>query len=203
MSPMRIIMFNIEDISLRAKGLKPGVVTPEEVAFARSILQSRDGDIPGAIIIVGLCGISEDAPLLERYLFGEENNIYVEYSLKALCRYLQLTDRYRSLLREWMQMKNDDGWRRMPAIHLADEYFHGFEDPELGRYFIDCLCDLQDDDRLSIRNVLVDILGMRSQLKDPFGLQLNDWDEETTVVVTAAAKKFGYHGWAPPHAQDS
>lgn len=195
MNPIKSANFDIQDICLRAKGLEPGVVTLEEVEFARSILCSRTGDIPGAIIIVGLCGDPGDAQLLESYLHGDDNNIYVEYSLKALCRYLRLTDRYRPLLSEWMQMKDDEGYRRMAAIHLAKEYFSGFEDRELGRYLIDVLCDLEDSCRSFVRDVFVDILNMRNQLKDPFGLKFDEWDEETTLILKAAAQKFGHRSW--------
>jgi hypothetical protein len=199
MNPIKSANFDIQDICLRAKGLEPGVVTLEEVEFARSILRSRIGDIPGAIIVVGLCGETGDAPLLEAYLHGDDNNIYVEYSLKALCRYLRLTDRYRPLLREWMQMKDDEGYRRMASIHLAKEYFSGFEDHELGCYLIDALCDLDDSCRSSVRDVFVDIFNMRSQLKDPFGLKFDDWDEETTLILKAAAQKFGHRNWKISH----
>ncbi|MBD8654007.1 hypothetical protein IFT66_23285 [Rhizobium sp. CFBP 13726] len=197
--PIKSATFDVQDICLRAKGLEPGVVTPEEVEFARSILRSRTGDIPGAVIVVGLCGETVDAPLLEAFLHGDDNNVYVEYSLKALCRYLRLTDRYRPLLREWMQMKDDEGYRRMAAINLAKEYFSGFEDRELGRYLIDVLCDLEDSCRSSVRHVFVGILKMQNQLTDPFGLRFEEWDEETTLIVNAAAQKFGYHDWKISH----
>ena len=124
---------SVANIANRANGLEPGPISPEEVELARNILRGRDGGVVDAIHIVGLCGGASDAPLLEAYLQGEENNVYAEYALKALCRYLGLVERYRPLLRQWMKNK-DDGFRRMPAIHLANEYFRDFEDKELGRY---------------------------------------------------------------------
>jgi hypothetical protein len=155
----------------------------------------------GAIQIVGFCGESRDAPLLESYLHGDGNNVYVEYALKGLCRYLRLVERYRPLLRQWKQMKDEEGFRRLTANQLAKEYFPGFEDPALGRYLIDVLCDLRDDCRGAVRSVFVELLGMRNQLKDPFGLKFDEWDEETTLIVKAAAAKFDYPGWAISHGQ--
>lgn len=199
MPPINSRNFDIQDIGLRAKGLEPGSVADEEVDFARSVLRSREGDVCGAIQIVGLCGKIGDATLLEAYLHGDDNNLYAEYALKALCRYVRLIDRYRPLLRQWMQMKDDEGSRRMAAIHLASEYFSGFEDQELGRYLIDVLCNLEDRLRGSVRDVLVDILKMRNQLNDPFGLKFEEWDEETALIVKAAAERFEYPSWKISH----
>lgn len=196
--------FDIKNISLRAKGLVEGIVTPEEVEFARSILRRRDdrnGGIVFSIGVVGLCGNAADAPLLESYLHGDHNNVHAEWALKALCRFLRLTDRYRPLLRQWMQMRDDEGCRRIGAIHLAPEYFSDFEDAELGRYLIDVLCDFNDRCRGSVRSVFIDILHLSNQLEDPFGLEFDDWDEETTLIVEAAAMKFGYHDWKISHGR--
>jgi hypothetical protein len=60
--------FAIQDIVLRAEGLEPGEVLPEEVEFARNILSNRKGDIVAAILVVGLCGNAGDASLLEDFL---------------------------------------------------------------------------------------------------------------------------------------
>ncbi|ASP35491.1 hypothetical protein [Labrenzia sp. VG12] len=184
--------FDIEQICLRAKGLEPGPVAPEEVEFARNLLRGREGDIVGAIYVVGLSGNKGDAALLESYLHGDENNIYAEYALKALCCYLGLVDRYRPLLRLWMQETELDGDRRMAAIQLAAEYFAGFEDNELGRYLVDVLCNLEDSCRRSVRSVFVNILDLTNQLEDPYGTAFDDWDEDTTLIVQTAAQKFGY-----------
>ena len=186
-----MISTNVNDIALRAKGLKEGPVAPEEVELARDILRRRGEGIIDAIYIVGLCGDSGDSKLLEAYLQGDENNLYAEYALKALCRYLGLIDRYRALLSQWMQDKGD-GFRRMAAIFLAKEYFRNFEDNELGQYLIDVLCDMEDGCRREVRSAFVEIFEMRGQVNDPFGLYFDDWDEETTMIVKVAAKAFGH-----------
>ncbi|WP_157949020.1 hypothetical protein [Neorhizobium huautlense] len=184
---------SVANIANRAKGLESGPISPEEVELARNILRGRDGGVVDAIQIVGLCGGASDAPLLEAYLHGEENNVYAEYAIKALCRYLGLVERYRPLLRQWMKNK-DDGFRRMPAIHLAKEYFRDFEDKELGRYLIDVLCDMEDGCRSAVRGAFVDIFKLKDRLGDPFGLYFDDWDKDTTLIVNVAASEFGHPG---------
>ncbi|WP_455272825.1 hypothetical protein [Rhizobium herbae] len=191
-------MFDIHEISLRAKGLEPGAVLPAEVEFARAILRDCGDGIVHAISIVALCGEPEDAPLLEVYLHQRS---YFEFSRKALCRHLQLVDRYRPLLRFWMQLEDLDDYRRMPALHLMKEYFAGFEDNELGRYLVDALCDFRDPDRSSIRSGFVDMLHLRKQLDDPFGLKSDEWTDDTTVIVNAAAAKFDYTDWKIIHGE--
>ena len=180
---------SIANITLRAKGLEDGPVTDQEVESARQVLRQRGEGIIDAIHIIGLCGGADDRPLLETYLQGDENDVLAEYALKALCRYLQLTDRYRPLLRGWMKDKNDE-FRRLSAIHLAKEYFHNFEDDELGQYLIDVLCDLDDSCRTAVQGAFVAILNMKKELADPYGLQFKDWDADTTLIVKAAAARF-------------
>ena len=182
-------MIDVSNVALRAKGLEPGNVAPEEVEFARNILRRRDQGIIAAIQVVGLCGDVADASLLEGYLHGTENDLYAEWSIKALCRYLKLIDRYRPLLRQWMQGEWDR-FRRMAAIHLGKEYFRDYEDRELGRYLVSVLCDLEDECRGAVRDTFVDIFQLGAQLSDPFGLDFGDWDEDTTLIVSVAAAKF-------------
>jgi hypothetical protein len=69
---------NLATVALRAKGLEPGRVTPEEIEEARHVLQVRDEGVIDAIHIVGLCGSADDAALLENYLEGDQNNLYAE-----------------------------------------------------------------------------------------------------------------------------
>jgi hypothetical protein len=191
----------IDDIALRAKGVRPGPVLEIEVETARDILQKRSADAIAAIYIVGLCGRPDDAPLLEGYLHDSLNDQYAEYALKALCRYLGLIDRYRPLVREWIKGRDDR--RRMPAIHLAKEYFQDFVDQELGCYLIDVLCDLEDDCRGAVRDSLVDIFNLRGHLNDPWGLNDSDWDQDTTLIVNVASAWFGHPGPTIRHQQPS
>ncbi|MDF1631487.1 hypothetical protein [Mycoplana sp. MJR14] len=181
---------DLANVALRAKGLDPGPVTPEEVEFAREILRQRENGIIDAIHVLGLCGTVTDASLLETYLHGEKNNLYAEYALKALCRYLALTDKYRPLLRAWVQEKSDS-FRRMAAIHLAKEYFRDYHDNELGCYLVSVLCDMKDDCRGAVRYAFVEIFDLRAKLDDPFGLNFDDWDEDLTLIVSVAATEFG------------
>lgn len=201
MSPTDQQSFDLDEIVLRAKNLKQGTVSPAELEFARKALQSREGSIVAAIWIVGLCGSENDAPILERYLHGEHNSVYVEYSLRVLCRYLRLTENYRPLLRNWMRMKTDEGVRRLTAISLAPEYFRDFDDPDLGRYLVDVLCDLQDDCRRAVRDALVTMLGMSNEVNLLPGLAFDEWDEETTSIVQAALLRFDYAGWKISHGR--
>lgn len=181
----------IEKVVLRAKGIEPGPVLEAEVELARNILRKKGAGALEAIFVVGLCGTAEDAPLLEMYLHGEGNNLYAEYAIKALCRYLGMTDQYRPLLRQWITNR-DDAFRRIAAIHLAKEYFRGYVDNALGRYLIDVLCDLEDNCRHAARSSLTDILNVRDRLNDPFGLVFADWDDDATLIVEVAAAQFGY-----------
>jgi hypothetical protein len=90
-------------------------------------------------------------------------------------------------------MRNrDDGLRRLPAIHLAKEYFRDYVDNDLGRYLIDVLCDLEDGCRHAARSSLADILNVRHRLNDPFGLDFVDWDDDATLIVEVAAAQFEY-----------
>lgn len=59
-----------------------------------------------------------------------------------------------------------------------------------------------DNCRGAVRNVFVDVLDLRKQLKDPFGLDFEEWDDETTFIVELAAKKFNYKGWRIKHSSN-
>ena len=188
---MSSFSFDLVRIGNRAKGLEPGVVRPEEVEYARKLLRERSGDIYAALYVVGLCGGKDDAPLIEQYLYGSENNVYVEVSLKALCRYLGLIDNYRGLVRELIFNPPDEtGFRRMAAIHLADKYFENFQDDELGCELVRILCDLEDPHRSSTRDALVAILGLSHELNDPHGLSFDERDDDATLILKRACERF-------------
>ncbi|EUB98377.1 hypothetical protein PMI07_004658 [Rhizobium sp. CF080] len=185
------MIYDIRSISDRAKGVAPGAVTPDEIEFARNILRTRSGDIYTAIYVVGLLGNKRDGKLVESFIFGDENNLYAEVALKALCRYMGLIEQYRSVLRQLViQPPDESGMRRMTAIHLMKEYFQDYKDNELGCYLVKILCDLDDRHRLSARDALADILDLRSSLKDPHGLEFDEWDEDTSLLVKAAKNAF-------------
>lgn len=181
---------DIEDVARRAKGLKVGKVLPEEVEFAREILRNRKGGIFEAIWVVGLCGTKGDAALLSLYLQGEENTQYAEYALKALCRYLGLIDLYRTLVRDWMHDKSDHT-RRTGAIFLTKEYFVNYRDNELGCYLVQSLCDYQDDCRHVLRGALTELFDLEGRLNDPYPHNLDEWDEDMSLIVSVAAAEFG------------
>lgn len=185
---------DLKDIADKAKGLKPGAVTPNEVDLARRALSTRNGNIIAAIHIVGLCGQAKDAALLEFFLEGAQNNQYVEYAAKALCRYLGLIAAYRPLIKSWMMLPNgQDDARRMTGIFLAKEYLTDFEDDEFGRRLIDILCDFNDGHRGAARDALVDVLDLKGRLADPFGLEFSDWDDDTNLVFHQAVKRFRHN----------
>jgi len=185
------IKADLKDIADRAKGLKPGIVTPDEVELARQALRTRNGKIIAAIHIVGLCGQPKDAVLLESFLEGAQNNQFVEYASKALCRYLGLIAAYRPLIKSWVMLRNgQDDARRMTGIFLAKEYLTDFEDDEFGRRLIDILCDLNDGHRGATRDALADVLDLKGKLADPFGPEFSDWDDDTNLVFQQAVKLF-------------
>ncbi|RWM20823.1 MAG: hypothetical protein EOR73_13580 [Mesorhizobium sp.] len=109
--------------------------------------------------------------LIESYLHGPERDVQGETALTALCRYLRLIDRYRSLIRELIMSPTDIGWSnsRMAAIHLAPIYLNGFRDDELGCQLVTIFCDPDDPEQLSARGALIEIFVLRSELRDPFG----------------------------------
>lgn len=182
---------SIRNIANRAKGLAPGEVTPWEIDVARNILANRSGDIYAALQVVGLLGRESDEDLIKRFLSGVENNRYAEAALKALCRYLGLVAKYRPLLKSLvMNPPTDNGVRRMTALSLMKEYFEDYRDDELGCYLVKILFDVDDPHRRSARDSLVDILKVRSLLKDERGLDLNDWDEDMDLLVDVARRKF-------------
>ncbi|MER9107380.1 hypothetical protein NKH95_26000 [Mesorhizobium sp. M0848] len=184
---------NIDDIRNRAQGVAEGQVTAAELEFARSILMKRRGDVSSALHIVGMCGSVSDAVLIESYLYGPERDVHGETALKALCRDLRLVDRYRPLLRELIMSPTDVGWTnsRMAAIQLAPNYLRGFRDDELGCQLVTILCDPSDPDQPSARFALVEILALRSELRDPFGLHVEDGDMDAGYIITLARERFG------------
>jgi hypothetical protein len=183
--------YDIRSIGDRAKGVAAGAVTPEELDFARSILRNRSGDIYTALHVVGLLGNKEDGKLVETFVHGEENNVYAEAALKALCRYMGLIDRYRPMLRQLViDPPEGTGTRRLAAIHLMKKYFQDYKDNELGCHLASIVCDLTDRHRQSARDALADILNLRSSLKDPHGLGFGDWDDDMTLLVDAATIAF-------------
>ncbi|RUV56015.1 hypothetical protein EOA85_19900 [Mesorhizobium sp. M5C.F.Ca.IN.020.29.1.1] len=184
---------DIDDIRNRAQGVAKGRVTAEELEFARSILLERRGDVGSALYIVGWCGSVSDAVLIESYLYGPERDLHGETALKALCRYLRLIDRYRPLLRELIMSPTDVGWTnsRMAAIQLAPNYLSGFQDDELGCQLVSILCDPNDPEQPSARAALVEILALRSELRDPFGLHEENGDMDAGYIVKLACQRFG------------
>jgi hypothetical protein len=187
------IAMDIDDIRDRAQGVAEGQVTAEELDFARSILLKRQGDVSSALHIVGMCGSVSDAVLIESYLHGPERDVHGETALKALCRGLRLVDRYRPLLRDLVMSPTDVAFRnsRMAAIQLAPNYLKGFRDDELGCQLVTILCDTSDPDQPSARFALIDILSLRGELRDPFGLHVDEGDMDAGYIVRLARHRFG------------
>lgn len=187
---------NISDIRKRAQGVKAGTVSSHELDYARGILRAHRGNINSALYVVGLCGAADDALLIEPYLHGPERDVHGETALKALVRYLGLVDRYRPLLRKLIMAPTDLGWMnsRMSAIHLAKDYFKDFRDDELGCELVAIFCNPSDQDQPSARGTLVDILGIRDELGDPFGLELEAGDADAGYIVKMARQRFNCHG---------
>ncbi|MER9266489.1 hypothetical protein NKI63_18270 [Mesorhizobium sp. M0410] len=184
---------DIDDIRNRAQGVAKGGVTAEELEFARAILLKRRGDVGSALYIVGLCGSVSDAALIESYLHGPERDVQGETALTALCRYLRLIDRFRSLIRELIMSPTDIGWSnsRMAAIHLAPIYLNGFRDDELGCQLVAIFCDPDDPEQLSARAALIEILALRSELRDPFGLHVENGDMDAGYIIKLVRQRFG------------
>jgi hypothetical protein len=187
---------NIADIRKRAQGVVAGGVSALEVDYARGILRTHRGDIGSALYVAGLCGTADDAELIEPYLRGPERDVYGEIALKALFRYLGLVDRYRSLVRKLIMSPTDLGWRnsRMSALHLASDYFKGFRDDEVGCELVAMFCNPSDQDQSSARYALVSILGIKEDLRDPFGLELESGDMDAGYIVKIARQRFHCDG---------
>ncbi|MGN7770159.1 hypothetical protein [Phyllobacterium sp. 22552] len=183
---------NVDDIRNRAQGVKPGAVSPDEVEFARQILRGRHGELGAALYIVGYCGSIADVPLIESYIQGEERNVYGELALKALCRFLNLIDLYRADIRRLVMSDSDIGFRnsRKAAIDLAQDYLGSFKDDEFGCRLVDIYCDLSDANRCSARDALIQILSIRSLLRNPFLLPGEVLDEDAETIVSMAQKMF-------------
>lgn len=73
---------NPDEIKDRAQGLKAGRVRAEEVEHARRVLISCKGDVTATLYIVGLCGSTDDAALIEPYLLPEKSGEYGDLALK-------------------------------------------------------------------------------------------------------------------------
>lgn len=188
---------NLQDICSRAQGVVEGDVTDEEVEYARGILRERAGDISAALYVVGYCGSSSDAALLESYVSGPEKDVLGGLAFTALCRYLGLIGRYRLQIRNLIMSPTDIGFTqsRMTAIHLAVDYFRSASDNQLGCRLVDIYCDPEDDCCRSARSSLVAILGLRDDLKYPFGLRLNVEDSalndpDRGYIVSTARHRF-------------
>ncbi|WAX97452.1 hypothetical protein N7E70_011630 [Aminobacter sp. NyZ550] len=187
---------SIGDNRKRAQGVKAGTVSSLELDCARGILRAHGGDINSALYVVGLCAAADDALLIEPYLRGPARDVHGETALKALVRYLGLADRYRPLLRKLIMSPTDLGWMnsRMSAIHLAKDYFKDFRDDELGCELVAIFCNPSDQGQPSARGTLVDILGIRDELGDPFGLELEAGDTDAGYIVKMARQRFNCHG---------
>ncbi|MQW90085.1 hypothetical protein [Sinorhizobium saheli] len=188
-------MSKIVDLSAicdRAQGVAEGTVSPAEVELAREVLRKGSGDIASALYIVGFCGNSSDAELVENYMHGADRHVHGELALKALCRYLGLIERYRSLVRELILSDRDLGWSgsRMAPIHLADVYLAKFQDNEVGCRLLNIFCDFANASQPAARSVLVKILNLRQALSDPFGLDSEEWNADADVILSAAKKRF-------------
>ncbi|MBX4907044.1 MULTISPECIES: hypothetical protein [Rhizobium] len=183
---------DIKEIRKRAQGVARGEVTANELEYARSILRSSRGNISSAIYVVGLCGDASDAILIERYLSGPDRDIYGELALKALCRYLGLVEKYREMLRSLIMSDDDIGWEnsRMSAINLADIYLENFDDRELGCRLLEIMINEADKDRIAARNSLVHILQLRSELAEPFAMDLDITSGDAKMIVAAAERRF-------------
>jgi hypothetical protein len=188
---------NLRDICNRAQGVVEGDVTQDEVEFAREILRKRTGDLAAALYVVGYCGSEADAALLESYVTGSERDVYGEVAFMALCRYLGLIDRYRTQIRNLIMSSTDIGWTtsRMTAIHLAADYLDNVIDDEVGCRLVEIYCDHEDYCNLSARDSLVRILGLESELRDPFGLRVDPYDldrsdPDKSYIVGIARHRF-------------
>ncbi|AUW41134.1 hypothetical protein [Rhizobium leguminosarum] len=190
---------DIADIRNRAQGVKPGEVTTREIEYAREILSAAKGNISAALYVVGLCGEPTDARLVEPYLFGEERDVYGELALKILCRYMGLIDAYKDLLRALIMSDEDIGWQnsRMTAIHLADVYLEKLHDNAIGCKLLEIMMTENDQDRLSARFSLIEILGLRQILADPFAIEFDEFTEDLQIIIAAAQARFHCSAEAP------
>ena len=182
---------DIAEIRDRAQGVAEGGVSPDEVAYARSILQAGHGNIGAALYVVGLCGNSCDARLIENYLEAPHQAMFGELALKALVRYLGLVDQYRPLVRSLI-LTPDDAWEdgQMAAVFLAPSYFDNFQDDEVGCKLLDLFCDPASLIPSAAREALVEVLDIRDELRDPYGMDVEFFDVDKSYIVEVAMKRF-------------
>jgi hypothetical protein len=179
---------DINSIRDRAQGVDDGPVSEQELEFARQILRSGDGEVGAALFVVGLCGAHRDATLIEPYL----RSIHGELALKSLCRYLDLIDRYRPVVRKYILADSDTDFpgSKMAAIHLAPEYLRNFRDKDIETTLLVILCDFENRNRSAARQSLVRILGLSGELEDPLGLGTGA-DPDASLIIAAACECFG------------
>ncbi len=182
----------IKDILARARGLKVGEVTAKELDYARKILEKEEGDISSALSVIGLCGNSKDADLVEPYLYNEHKNIYGEMAIRTLCRYLGQTARYgskiRSLIINDIELFDNS---RMAALHVADLYLQEFDDPELGCAILKIMLDKNNPDKGAARLALIRILNLKNLVADPVTEDFDVKDNDSTLIMNSAITKFG------------
>ncbi|MBY5648624.1 hypothetical protein HFO45_10200 [Rhizobium leguminosarum] len=190
---------DIADIRNRAQGVKPGGVTTGEIEYAREILSAAKGNIRAALYVVGLCGEPADARLVEPYLFGEERDVFGELALKVLCRYLGLIDAYKDLYRALIMSDEDIGWQnsRMTAIQLSDVFLEKFPDNAIGCKLLEIMMTENDQDRLPARFSLINILGLRQILTDPYAVEFDDFSKDSQIIIAAAQARFQCSAEAP------
>lgn len=184
---------NLKNIRRRAQGFRDGVVTPEEVEFARNVLNTGAGDVFAALYVVGLCGSQRDAAFIERFLHPENCGEYSGLALKALCRYLGLTKDYGPLVRHLVFSDQDIGWggSRNDAISLADVYLDEFaDDREFACRLVEILLDEAGADRHQAQGALADILGIGEEHDGEHSL-LEVSATDIKNIVDAANERFG------------
>ena len=184
-------MMDINNIRDRAQGVLEGSVTSKELEFARSILNTSQGDIASALYIVGYCGNGDDAASIERYVEPPYAEVYGEIALKALCRYLKLIDRYRPFIKRLI-FREESSWPggRITAIQLSPDYLTGYKDDQVGCELVNILTDEQDEDRIAARSALVIILNLRDQIKRRAVSEIHDSDPDTKLILSAAKTRF-------------
>ncbi len=183
----------INSIRDRAQGVTDGPVSEAEVEFAREILRSQTGNIGDALYIVGYCGAPTDSPLIETYLNNEEKDVYGDLALKALCRYLGLVVWYRDLIVKFVFADDDTDFygSRLAGIQVASDYLKKRRDSLIAGKLVSIFCDLQDKERDAARYALVETLGLRSVIADPFRLSDYVPDEDAPRIVEEACRQFG------------
>ncbi|KQU79356.1 hypothetical protein ASD00_36540 [Ensifer sp. Root31] len=180
------------EILEKARGRKPGDVSRPEIEYVRKILRDREGDIQSALLVIGLCGDKGDAELVEAYLYNEDRNVFGGLALTTLVRHMGLVAEYRIAVRKLILEESETFEQsRMTALHLADEYFDGYEDPSLGCAILQIMFDTEDSDRSSARLALVRILGIEHTVEHAFSVNFDNYDDDSLEIASKAAEKFG------------